>query len=37
MKAGIEANHTELHKVVLDMLDGKQSFVLSTNAAGQFV
>ena len=37
MKAGIEANHTELHKVVLDMLDGKQSFVLSTNADGQFV
>lgn len=37
MKAGIEADYTELHKVVLDMLDGKQSFVLSTNADGQFV
>lgn len=36
MKAGIEADHTKLHKVILDMLDGKQSFVLSTNADGQF-
>lgn len=36
MKAGIEADHTMLHKVILDMLQGKQSFVLSTNADGQF-
>lgn len=36
MKAGIEDDHTKLHKVILDMLDGKQSFVLSTNADGQF-
>ena len=36
MKAGIEADHTELHKVILEMLDGKQIFVLSTNADGQF-
>lgn len=36
MKAGIEADHTKLHKVILAMLDGKQSFVLSTNADGQF-
>ena len=32
MKAGIEADHTKLHKVILDMLQGKQCFVLSTNA-----
>ena len=36
MKAGIEANHTPLHKTLLSMLDGKKIFCLSTNADGQF-
>lgn len=37
VKAGIEADHTELHKVILEMLNDKQIFVLSTNVDGQFV
>ena len=36
MKAGIEANHTPLHKTLLSMLDGKIISCLSTNADGQF-
>lgn len=36
MKAGIEADHTQLHKVILDMLKDKKFFILSTNADGQF-
>lgn len=34
--AGIEADHTPLHKILLNMLDGKHIFCLSTNADGQF-
>ena len=37
MKAGIEADHTPLHKLLLNALKGKKLFVLSTNADGQFV
>lgn len=37
MKAGIEADHTALHKKLLDMVSDKEIFVLSTNADGQFV
>lgn len=37
MKAGIEADYTALYKVLLNMLDEKKFFVLSTNADGQFV
>ena len=36
MKAGIEADHTPLHKTLLSMLEGKNIFCLSTNADGQF-
>ena len=35
MKAGIEADHTALHKTLLSMLDGKKIFCLSTNVDGQ--
>ena len=35
MKAGIEADHTALHKTLLSMLDGKNIFCLSTNVDGQ--
>lgn len=37
MKAGVEADHTALHKRLLDMVTDKEFFVLSTNADGQFV
>lgn len=37
MKAGIEADYTKLHKVLLDMVSDKKVFVLSTNADGRFV
>ena len=36
MLAGIKADHTPLHKTLLQMLDGKEIFCLSTNADGQF-
>lgn len=36
MLAGIKADHTPLHKTLLQMLDGKKIFCLSTNADGQF-
>ena len=36
MKAGIEADHTPLHRTLLSMLDDKRIFCLSTNADGQF-
>ena len=36
MKAGIEADHTPLHRTLLSLLDGKKTFCLSTNADGQF-
>lgn len=36
MKAGIEADHTPLHRTLLSMLSGKNIFCLSTNADGQF-
>ena len=36
MMAGIEADHTPLHKTLLSILDGKITFFLSTNADGQF-
>lgn len=36
VKAGIEADHTPLHKTLLSMLDGKKIFCLSSNADGQF-
>ena len=36
MLAGINADHTPLHKVLLDMLKNKEIFCLSTNADGQF-
>lgn len=35
MKAGIEADHTALHKTLLSMLDCKKIFCLSTNVDGQ--
>ena len=34
--AGIDADHTTLHKVLLDMISSKDIFVLSTNADAQF-
>ncbi len=36
MLAGIEADHTPLHKRLLQVLAGKDIFCLSTNADGQF-
>ena len=36
MKAGIEADHTPLHRTLLQMLEGKKLFCLSTNADAQF-
>lgn len=36
MLAGIEADHTPLHKTLLSMLAGKRIFCLSTNADAQF-
>jgi len=36
MLAGINADHTPLHKTLLSILDGKKIFCLSTNADGQF-
>ncbi|MBD5507173.1 MAG: Sir2 silent information regulator family NAD-dependent deacetylase [Lachnospiraceae bacterium] len=34
--AGIDADHTPLHRTLLEMLQGKKIFVLSTNADKQF-
>ena len=34
--AGIDADHTPLHRALLEMLQGKKIFVLSTNADKQF-
>ncbi len=34
--AGIEADYTPLHRIILEMMEGKRYFVLSTNADGQF-
>ena len=36
LKAGIEADHTPLHRTLLAALSGKRLFCLSTNADGQF-
>lgn len=36
LKAGIEADYTPLHRKLLQMLDGKSLFCLSTNADAQF-